>query len=709
LQALKEMLFGIKGKFFFISTLSIVMCAVAVFWVSLNEHENIYLESVEDNIEALAENVADELLLLLVDEADAFELKNQLLIFEKYHHIILATVYDEYWQEIDQYIKPNDSFTKQNIERLGRLTQPQSLPLGITPLNDVLMAVYPIGEPVDPIGYLHVIHDFKTPIEKSRDALFTFALPLVLLVLFISLCLTWFLFNRLFAPLIELSDFTRLIGRTRDYSLRVNPKGSDEIANLSQDINSMLETINKENRLNKQQNDILQAQQNSMYQLANYDQLTNLPNRRHILAFLASHLRTAQKQQREVAVLYFDVDSFKSVNDRMGHETGDKLLVKISDEIKSCLRPSDLLARLAGDEFLVVLIEEVDLDLAQKISARIVARLKRPLMVGKWEIFTGVSIGACLGSQAKYDVDSLISNADIAMYASKKKGRGLSTLFQPNMLSDNRRKLKIVDLIPLALEHEEFSLVYQPKISSEGHVNALEALIRWNSAELGVISPAEFIPIAESGGRIWEITQWLITHVIRDIDKLNEICGVDMVVSINVSSKDVLNPELETHILSTLKQYNQSITSLQFEITESSYLEEFDTANDFFSSIRQLGGSIALDDFGTGYSSLCYLTRIEIDTLKIDRQFVSNAFNSAKDATVLTAIIELANQMDLHSCCEGIETPADAVYLIGLGCNSLQGYYFSHPVALDNLAAAVAEAQAKFQALCSLTQLENYS
>lgn len=685
------------------------MCAVSVFWVSLNEHEKIYLESVENNIEALAANVADELLLLFVEEVDTFGLKNQLLIFEKYNHIIYAIVYDEHWRELEQYIHPNSLFTKQNIESLGHLYQSQSLSIGITKLSDVLMVVYPIGEPVDPIGYLQVIHDFKTPIAKSRDALFRFALPLVLSVLFISLFLTGFLFNRLFAPLIELSDFTRLIGRTRDYALRVKPKGSDEIFNLGKDINSMLETINKENRLNKQQNAILQAQQNSMYQLANFDQLTNLPNRRNILELLETHLITAQQQQRELAILYFDVDSFKSVNDRMGHETGDKLLVKISEEVKSCLRPNDILARLAGDEFLVVLIEDVDVDLAKRISARIVEHFKSPLMVGKWEIYTGVSVGICLGSQAQYDVDSLISNADIAMYASKKKGRGLSTLFQPNMLSENRRKLKIVDLIPLALEHEEFSLVYQPKISSQGYVNALEALIRWNSAELGVISPAEFIPIAESGGRIWEITQWLISHVVRDIDKLIEICGVDMVVSINISSKDVLNPELETHILSTLKQYNQSITSLQFEITESSYLEEFDTANDFFSRIRKLGGSIALDDFGTGYSSLCYLTRIEIDTLKIDRQFVSNAFNSEKDATVLNAIIELSNKMDLYSCCEGIETPTDAVYLINLGCDSLQGYYFAYPVSLDGLPKAVTDAELKYRNLCSLIQRNNGS
>jgi diguanylate cyclase (GGDEF)-like protein len=706
LRALKEMLFGIKGKFVLISALSIAMCAIAVFWVSLSEHEQIYLESVEESIEALAANVADDLLLQLSDQPDAFELKNQLLIFEKYNHIIYAMVYDDKWQRLEQYVRPNNTLTLNSIERLSSKYHPNTLPMGITQIEDALIVIYPIGEPVDPIGYLQVVHDFRTPIQKSRDALFTFAMPLVILVLLISISLTWYLFNRLFTPLIDLSGFTRLIGRTRDYSLRFKITGSDEISNLSKDINSMLETINKENKLNKEQNEILRTQQDSMYQLANFDQLTNLPNRRNIIEFLEMHLDTAQAQRQEVAILYFDVDSFKSINDRMGHETGDKLLIKISEEVKSCIRPNDILARLAGDEFLVVLIDDIDIELAQTISTRIVERLKSPVMVGKWEIYTGVSIGISLGSQANFNVDALISHADIAMYVSKKQGRGLYTVFEPMMLSENRRKLEIVDLIPQALEHDEFSVVYQPKISKHGDVNALEALIRWQSPELGTVSPGEFIPIAESGGRIWDITRWVISNVVHDIEQIIEICGADTVISINVSSKDVLSPLLEQHILSTLKQHNQSIRSLQFEITESSYLEEFDIANDFFSRIRALGGSIALDDFGTGYSSLSYLTRIEIDTLKVDRQFVANAFASERDAMVLNSIIELSTRMSLHSCCEGIETPEDARYLIDLGCDSLQGYYFSYPVPLNKLAQAVAMAKANYYSLFPVEQCE---
>lgn len=698
------MLFGIRSKFIIISTVSIVMCAVAVFWVSLEEHQNIYSESVEDNLEALSANVADDLLLIIADGGDSFELKNQLLIFEKYNHILYAFIYDAQWKLMEQYIHPNSS-TDVDISDVNALVvgehTPNKLAKGVLRYRDVLVSFAPIGDPASPVGYLQVVNDLTMPIVRSRDALFAKGLPVVIAILLTSLLLIWFLFQRMLTPLISLSEFTRLISRTRDYTLRVKAKGSDEVFTLSSDINSMLEIINKENQLNREQNEKLRYQQESMYQLANYDQLTNLPNRRNVIEFLDQHLGEMKRKEREASILYFDVDSFKSVNDRMGHETGDKLLIKISEEVQACLRPNDVLARLAGDEFLVVLTDCVDINCGLTIAKKIISQFQSPVMIGKWEIHTGVSIGIALASQASYNTDTLISNADIAMYVSKTTGRGLYTVFELDMLSDKRRKLQLVESIPAALENEEFSLVYQPKISSTGQVNGLEALIRWNSPDLGFVSPGEFIPIAESGGRIGDITKWLVKKAISDLGRIRQICGEDTVVSINVSSKDLMTPFLEEHIVACLNEHNQSIRSLQLEIIESSYLEEFKIANDFFARIRQRGGTIALDDFGTGYSSLSYLTRIEIDVLKIDRQFVFNSLNSERDASVLNSIIDLSSRVGLYSCCEGIETAEHARYLIDIGCDSLQGFYFSYPVPIEKLAAATENAQIKFAALYS--------
>jgi diguanylate cyclase (GGDEF)-like protein len=490
-------------------------------------------------------------------------------------------------------------------------------------------------------------------------------------------------------PLINLSNFTRLVKKTRDYTLRHNVDGSDEVANLCQDINSMLIMINKENTLNREQNKILIEQQESMYKLANFDLLTGLPNRRNVIENLERHLSLAQRNHKDVAILFFDVDGFKSINDRMGHETGDKLLIRISNETEKCLARQDILARLAGDEFLMVLPELEQRNDATKVANTVLRQLQTPLIIDKWEIHTGVSIGIAFASESNFDVDTLISNADVAMYVSKKNGKGTFTVFQREMLILQRRKTQIINLIPMALENKEFNLVYQPKISHLGKVNQFEALLRWNSIEIGMVSPAEFIPIAESGGRIGDITRWVIRQVIKDLDRIQSICGADCVVSLNVSSKDLMTPYLKEYVVDNLNEHQHNITSLQFEITESSYLEEFDLANQFFSGIREIGGTIALDDFGTGYSSLSYLTRIQIDTLKIDRQFVLNSLTSSQDACVLNSILTLSKQLGLYSCCEGIETAEHARYLIEQGCDSLQGFYFSRPVLLDNLAEAI--------------------
>lgn len=683
------MLFGIRNKFLIISTLSIVLCALTVFVVSLNEHEVIYLESVEDNLEALTSNVADDLLLVLSEEPDSFTLKNKLLIFEKYKHIRYAYVYDANWTKMEQFVNTKNTTVDSATDKLVSALDPSKLPLQLSRYDNLLICISPIGDPALPIGYLQVINDVKKPIENSRNALFITAIPIVILVLFISLAITWYTFQRVLTPLINLSNFTRLVKKTRDYTLRHNVDGSDEVANLCQDINSMLIMINKENTLNREQNKILIEQQESMYKLANFDLLTGLPNRRNVIENLERHLSLAQRNHKDVAILFFDVDGFKSINDRMGHETGDKLLIRISNETEKCLARQDILARLAGDEFLMVLPELEQRNDAAKVANTVLRQLQTPLIIDKWEIHTGVSIGIAFASESNFDVDTLISNADVAMYVSKKNGKGTFTVFQREMLILQRRKTQIINLIPMALENKEFNLVYQPKISHLGKVNQFEALLRWNSIEIGMVSPAEFIPIAESGGRIGDITRWVIRQVIKDLDRIQSICGADCVVSLNVSSKDLMTPYLKEYVVDNLNEHQHNITSLQFEITESSYLEEFDLANQFFSGIREIGGTIALDDFGTGYSSLSYLTRIQIDTLKIDRQFVLNSLTSSQDACVLNSILTLSKQLGLYSCCEGIETAEHARYLIEQGCDSLQGFYFSRPVLLDNLAEAI--------------------
>lgn len=687
---------SIRTKFMLISTISIVLCALSVFAISLNQHQQIYINSVENNLDALTANVADELLFNINEQDSTFSVKNNLLIFQQYNHILFSFVYDKDWNKINQYVNIN-KVSQQKIDQIiASLPDIKSLPYVISKQNDVLAIVKPIGEKSSPQGYLLVIHDFDAPIIKSRNTLISIAFPVVSAVLIGTLVLTWLLLKKLFAPLLSLSEFTKKIKTTGNYCLRFKSESSDEVATLTDDINSMLETINSEYQVNQKQQQTLRSQQEKLYKLANYDQLTGLPNRRFIIEKLTTDLEQIKSAHSDLAVLYFDIDSFKSVNDRMGHETGDALLNVVSQRVLSCLSHQCVLARLAGDEFLIVLNEGSDINFATDIASKIIAEFTKPTMVNNWQISTSVSIGISLASQANYNLDALISNSDVAMYVSKQNGRGQHTVFETYMLNQKKRNEEIISLIPQAIRNKQFSLYYQPKVSSFGKVGGLEALIRWYHPTLGEILPEDFISIAERGGKIGEITKWVVSQVCADLAQLKDICGDDIQVSFNLSSKDLISNEMHGHILTELHKHQQSLSSLQIEITESSYLEDFELANQFFSSIKNLGGSIALDDFGTGYSSLSYLTQIEIDTIKIDRQFVLNAFVSAKDDAILSSILDLANKLDLHCCCEGIETLEHAKYIAQKGYMMLQGYYFSEPVAIQNLSQAINNIHQKF-------------
>ncbi|GAB2701669.1 putative bifunctional diguanylate cyclase/phosphodiesterase [Aliiglaciecola aliphaticivorans] len=418
------------------------------------------------------------------------------------------------------------------------------------------------------------------------------------------------------------------------------------------------------------------------------------------MEILKLELARSQRENEDLAIMFFDVDGFKGVNDTLGHETGDLLLKAVATKVKSFLRPGDILARLGGDEFLIMIPHLNNSLIAVNIANRIIEGMLTPIEINSWDIQTGVSIGIAKATDAEFDINTFISNADIAMYASKEKGKGSYTVFHKRMLEENRRKVQIANLITNAIAKDEFDIHYQLKISSQGSIKGLEALLRWKNDELGNISPAEFIPIAEQGGKVKAITRWLVEKVFQDMSVLQSLVDHDLVVSLNISSHDLQDRNFIHFIKKNLSIYNVNIQNIQFEMTESSYLENFDSANQFFSNIRKMGGSIALDDFGTGYSSLSYLTKIEIDTLKIDRMFVMQHDSSGKDTVVLQTILDLGHRLGLQICSEGVETADQANYLILNGSDEMQGYYFAKPMPLAKLPDAFENAQRLFQEIC---------
>ena len=396
-------------------------------------------------------------------------------------------------------------------------------------------------------------------------------------------------------------------------------------------------------------------------------------------------LAKAQRSKQNLVLMYFDLDGFKGVNDSLGHETGDQLLIKVCERTKAILREGDIISRLGGDEFLILLHNDPNDFMLIEIAERLVRGISAPFDINTWEVQVGVSIGIAKASDSNFNLSEFVSNADIAMYRSKTAGRSTHTVFVTEMMEDNKRKLLIANSIATAIKNNEFTLYYQSKVSPDETIVGYEALLRWSSDTLGFVSPAEFIPIAEQSGKILPITKWVLERVCKDFTDVCSLNDNEVVISVNLSANDIKNPQLVTFIKNLFLKYSVDPRVIEFEVTESAYLENLDMANDFLSQLREIGSSVALDDFGTGYSSLGYLTQINLNTLKIDKQFVDNLNVSERSTLITKTIIEMAKQLNLQICAEGVETREQADFLIQSGCHQLQGYLFSKPISLEAL------------------------
>lgn len=535
-------------------------------------------------------------------------------------------------------------------------------------------------------GYLMLINDINSTISQNRQAILWRILPLLVIALLITTFLGMLWLNRLLNPLTSLSRFTHQLSQSKYYTQRFETKAKGEVARLGQNFNMLLDTIEAELTINDEQNQTLLEQQQTMARLANYDSLTGLPNRQFVVDNLRLELARARRQSKDLALMFFDLDGFKGINDSLGHETGDLILIEVADRVANMLRESDLVARLGGDEFIIVPDRDVTDASLENLAHRVIGAFEEPFHFRGLALTVGVSIGIARASEANFELSQLMSNADLAMYRSKARGRGISTIFTNEMIETHKRKLLIANSIDNALINNEFVLFYQPKIASGGQVVGLEALMRWQHPEFGLLSPGEFIPVAEQSGKISALTRWVIEQVSSDLPLMQSVIPHKFRIAINLSAHDLRHTRLfdVIHTIFTEQQVNPEY--IEFEVTESAYLENFVSADKFFKRLSNMGCAIALDDFGTGYSSLSYLTQISIDTLKIDRQFVRDISTCHRSRLVTGSIIDLAKRLSLTVCAEGVEELNQWDYLLDHGCDHVQGYLFSKPVPLEKIA-----------------------
>ncbi|HEY3363835.1 MAG TPA: EAL domain-containing protein [Symbiobacteriaceae bacterium] len=423
--------------------------------------------------------------------------------------------------------------------------------------------------------------------------------------------------------------------------------------------------------------------------LAFLDTLTGLPNRSLFMTRLEQAMSRTVRDQPSLGILFLDLDDFKVVNDSLGHRAGDTLLIEAAHRLQSCVAPQDTVARLGGDEF-VVLVNTQDTDDAIRVAERILSKLGQPFQIDNRSMVVTPSIGVVMSNQGS-DGKELLRHADIAMYQAKLRGKARYEAFTPVMYSHAVQRLDLETSLRRAIERQEFKVYYQPIIDlSTGAISGAEALVRWEDPQRGLISPAQFIPLAEETGLILPIGKWVLREACRQVQEWRRTYP-DITISVNLSVKQFNDLLLPDDIKAVLTETGLCPRSLHLEITETVLMHDSETTQDTLRAIKDLGISLSMDDFGTGYSSLSYLKRFPIDILKVDRSFVIGLGQSREDDALVHTVINLAKALHLTVTAEGVETGLQLALLREMGCECGQGYLFAKPLPSEEMTRFLAE------------------
>ncbi len=418
---------------------------------------------------------------------------------------------------------------------------------------------------------------------------------------------------------------------------------------------------------------------------ADHDWLTDLPNARLLSRRITTAIENAQRYGLRVAVLFLDLDGFKHINDSLGHSIGDQLLQSVAKRLVGCVRPGDTVSRQGGDEFVVLLTAVQRKEDPANLARRLLRTVAEVHSADQHDLHVTTSIGMSMFPDDGHDAETLIKNADTAMYQAKENGRQGFQFFKPVMNARAVERQSIEEAMRIALERREFSLHYQPKIDLRtGLITGAEALLRWNHPDRGLLFPSTFIPVAEETGLIVAIGKWVIQDACAQAKGWSDAGFPDISVAVNVSALEFRSERFACDVLATLDDTGLLPGNLELELTESVFMKHLDSAAAILQSLRSAGVQIAVDDFGTGYSSLSYLRKLPVDTLKIDRSFVAQVELGADEAAILTAVISMARSLRLHVIAEGVETSEELAFLHEQDCGQAQGFYFSRPVPVSS-------------------------
>lgn len=418
--------------------------------------------------------------------------------------------------------------------------------------------------------------------------------------------------------------------------------------------------------------------------LAHHDALTDLPNRTLLRDRLNQTIEMAHRQSKKFAVMFMDLDRFKHINDSLGHSVGDQLLLSVTQRLLGCVRHSDTISRQGGDEFVLLLPFIERAEDAALFAQKMLTALTQPHNIDQHDLHISMSVGISIYPDNGENADILLKAADTAMYYAKESGRNNYKFFEPSMNTAAVHRQAVETGLRRALERREFMLYYQPKVNlHSGAIVGVEALLRWQHPELGLLTPEQFVFIAEDCGLILSIGRWVLREACLQ-SRLWQQAGLPpLTIAINTSALEFRNKDFLENVRATLADTGLEPRYLELELTESVLMRDADATDCILHALAKLGVKLAIDDFGTGYSSLSYLRHFPIDTLKIDQSFVSGMIDNPDDATIVSAVISMGKSLNKHVIAEGVETSEQAEFLLSRQCDEGQGYYFGYPVAAE--------------------------
>lgn len=505
------------------------------------------------------------------------------------------------------------------------------------------------------------------------------ALALATLLLFrLSLTIT--------RPIKKLTGLMDSVIKNNDYSVRLESSSSDELGILTRGFNEMLAHIQvNDEKLAHELTERYKAEKH-LDKLAYYDVITGIPNRHSFQEKLEQAIELSLKTNKLMALLFLDLDNFKTVNDTLGHKTGDLLLKQASSRLSNVVRQSDYICRIGGDEFAIIIEHINDIEDVSTVTKKCIECLSNPFVFDGKNFFIGVSIGLSVCPDDAVTANDLLVNADMAMYEAKVNGKNNYQYFNKEMNVVHNNKYQLESDLRHAIELGQLELYYQPQIDMRsGELSGVEALMRWNHPERGMVAPDEFIPVAEETGLILQLGEWLLNTACHHAKKIEDSELKGITVALNISGMQIHEEDFIDTVWSALKESKATRNYLEFEITESILMDNSELVSRNINQLKSLGIHLSIDDFGTGFSSMGYLKSFPISKLKIDKSFITGLPHSDKDTAITQAVIAMSHSLNIKVVAEGVEHGSQVDLLRDFNCDLLQGYYYAKPMPFDDL------------------------